>query len=72
MLSLVDVSKSKENSEREKAYWNSFHCQNRIISSKNRIYGKYCKNRFCTVCSAIRKVDIINRYYPILQTWEEP
>ena len=46
MLSLVDISKSKENSEREKAYWNSFHCQNRIISSKNRIYGKYCKNRF--------------------------
>lgn len=72
MLTLVDVSKTKENPEREKAYWNTFHCQNKIISSKNRMYGTYCKNRFCTVCSAIRKADIINRYYPTLKTWENP
>ncbi|TWP27366.1 hypothetical protein ETU09_07945 [Apibacter muscae] len=72
MLNLIDLSKSKEDYQRQKSYWNSFHCQNKMVSSQGRIYGKYCKNRFCTVCSAIRKADIINRYYPTLKTWKEP
>ncbi|TWP24872.1 hypothetical protein ETU10_02610 [Apibacter muscae] len=72
MLNLIDVCKTKEDSQRQKSYWNTYHCQNKIISSKNRIYGKYCKNRFCTVCSAIRKADIIHRYYPTFKSWEEP
>ncbi|TWP31796.1 hypothetical protein ETU08_00380 [Apibacter muscae] len=72
MLNLIDVCKTKEDSQRQKSYWNTYYCQSKIISSKNRIYGKYCKNRFCTVCSAIRKADIIHRYYPTLKTWKEP
>ncbi len=72
MLTLVEVVREKEQPEKEQAYWNTFHCQNKIVSSGNRIYGKYCKNRFCTVCSAIRKADIINRYYPKMKTWEDP
>lgn len=36
------------------------------------LHGKYCKNRFCTLCCSIRKAEIINRYYPIIKQWKEP
>lgn len=71
ILSLIDVTKKKYEPEREKAYWNAYHCQTQIITYNNRLYGNYCKNRFCTICCAIRKADIINRYYPILKEWED-
>lgn len=71
-LSLVDVVKKKGNLEREKSYWNTYHCQNKIITSEGKLYGKYCKNRFCTLCSGIRKAEIINKYFPVIATWEQP
>lgn len=72
MLNLVDVSKVKKNSQREKAYWNTYHCQNRVISANGRLYGHYCKNRFCTLCMSIRKAEMINKYLPIMQAWPDP
>ena len=72
ILSLIDVAKEKGDKERVKSYWNAYHCQSKIVSKDGRLYGKYCKNRFCTNCLAIRKADIINRYYPLLKEWEEP
>ncbi len=72
MLSLVDVSDSKESIKNKKGYWNTYHCQNKVFTSNDKLYGKYCKNRFCTVCCSIRKADIINRYLPVLQNWPEP
>lgn len=71
ILSLIDVVKAKGEPEREQAYWNAYHCQNKVIISENRMYGNYCKNRFCTVCCAIRKADTINRYYPIISQWKD-
>lgn len=35
-------------------------------------FRKYYKNRFCTLCCANRKADIINRYLPTVQAWEKP
>ena len=70
-LALIDVVKEKGESEREQAYWNAYHCQDKVIVSGNKLYTKYCKNRFCTVCNAIRKADTINRYYPVLLKWED-
>ncbi len=52
--------------------WNTFHCQNHVYTANGRIYGTYCKNRFCTICCAIRKADIINRYLPVMQKWKQP
>ena len=60
------------NPEIRKGYWNTYHCQNRVFTVNGRVYGKYCKNRFCTLCCANRKADIINRYLPIVQIWEKP
>lgn len=72
MLSMVDVCKTYGTPETLKALWNTYHCQNRIITANGRIYGKYCKNRHCTLCCANRKADIINRYLPFISQWPEP
>lgn len=72
IMNLVDVAKAEGDQERVKSYWNTYHCQNRIISSYDKFYGNYCKNRFCTTCCGNRKADIINKYYPVIKNWKEP
>lgn len=71
-LKLVDIANKKGEEERAKSYWNAFHCQGKLISSNGRIFGKFCKNRFCMLCCSIRKAEIINSYLPTIKTWEEP
>jgi hypothetical protein len=72
MLALVDVANSRGDTERADSYWNTFHCFQKIKSEDGRLYGDYCKNRFCPVCCGIRKAEILLRYLPVLQTWESP
>ena len=72
ILSLIDVSENKHNPSRIKPYWNTFYCQNKVYTADGRLYGKYCKNRFCTLCASIRKAEIINRYLPTIQLWDDP
>lgn len=71
VLALIDVVKEKGEYEREHAYWNAYYCFNNVISTEGKMYGKYCKNRFCTICNAIRKADTINRYYPVMSQWPD-
>ncbi|WP_421811065.1 protein rep [Flagellimonas sp.] len=72
MLKLIDIAKEKGEPELEKAYWNTYYCQQRVITANGRLYGKYCKNRFCTLCCSIRKAELINKYYPVMSNWEDP
>jgi len=72
MIALVDVCKLKGELERAQRYWNAYHCQSNLTKSKGRIYGNYCKSRFCLVCLSIRKAEIINKYLATIQTWEDP
>lgn len=53
LLCLIDVAKEKGATERVQHYWNAYHCLNSVVISGNKMYGKYFKTRFCTVCSAI-------------------
>lgn len=71
-LSLIDVAVSKNEPQRVNAYWNTYYCQNNVVSSTSKLYGKYCKNRFCTICLGIRKAELINKYLPIINNWKEP
>jgi hypothetical protein len=71
VLSLIDVTKENGEPERIQAYWNAYHCLNNVIVANGKMYGKYCKNRFCTICNAIRKADTINRYYPVISQWKD-
>ncbi len=71
-LNLIDVAKEKGENEKLKSIWNAYHCQSQVITANGRIYGRYCKNRFCTLCCSIRKAEIINRYYPVIGQWDMP
>lgn len=72
MLSLIDIAGSKGLASQQKSYWNTYYCQNKLLTSDGRFYGKYCKNRYCTLCCSIRKADIVNRYLPVIKLWPKP
>lgn len=72
MLKLIDLTKENEGIYKTSSLWNTYHCQEKLITANGRLYGKYCKNRFCSICNTIRKADIINRYLPDIEKWEEP
>ena len=72
MLRLIEVAQENGEQELEKSYWNTYYCQQNIVTADGRLYGKYCKNRFCTLCCSIRKAEMINKYYPVMKEWEEP
>lgn len=72
MLVLIDIAKEDGDEIRQKAYWNTYYCQQMIVTSDGRSYGKYCKNRFCTLCNSIRKAELINKYFPVMSEWENP
>jgi len=72
MLKLIEISEKNSEPELAKAFWNSYYCQEKVYTANGRLYGKYCKNRFCTLCCSIRKADIINRYKPVIEKWEDP
>lgn len=72
MLKLIDVAQKEGEPELEKSYWNTYYCQQNLFTADGRLYGKYCKNRFCTLCCSIRKAEMINKYYPVLKEWKEP
>ena len=72
VLSLMDVAKQKGDDDKQNSYWNTYYCQNKIIITDGKLYGKYCKNRFCTLCCSIRKAEIINSYLPTIKEWKEP
>lgn len=69
---LIDASKNNEKSTLHKSYWNSYHCARLLtLRSDGLLSGRYCKNRWCLVCNSIRTAQYINRYQPVLETWED-
>lgn len=69
-LSLIDIADKSSTDIRKKSYWNTYYCQNVVQTASGRLYGKYCKNRFCTICCSIRKALLINKYLPEVKRWE--
>lgn len=72
VIAMADIAKANGESDMCKRYWNTFYCQNKLISYEGRYYTDYCKNRWCATCCGIRKAYILNQYYPIIVKWEEP
>ena len=57
--------------EREKSYWNTFHCVNTLEeNTEGKITAKYCKNRWCIVCNKIRTGILHNTHKKSLQAIE--
>lgn len=73
VLKLIDVAKRKgATNDQLIPYWNTYNCLKTVYSSEGRLYGRYCKNRFCTVCCAIRKAELILKYLPQIRKWKDP
>lgn len=71
VVNLIKVAEQKQDNCMIRSYWNTYHCQNKLISIGRTLYGRYCKNRFCKICSGIRKAELIIKYKPIIETWPD-
>lgn len=72
ILALIDVAKSKDAKHRVRAYWNAYHCMSRLYQVEGKLHTLYCGTRFCTICSGIRKAELIHRYKFTISTWAKP
>ncbi|MEZ4804604.1 MAG: protein rep [Bacteroidia bacterium] len=73
LLNLITVAEKKSrNPKIIKSYRNAYYCLNEVETSGNKLFGKYCKNRHCLNCAAIRKAELINKYLPIVKQWKDP
>lgn len=71
-LALIDVANLKGDQERVKSYWNAYNCLKIVNSNDSKIFGRYCKSRFCLTCNSIRKAKLVNKYYPVIIEWSTP
>lgn len=57
-----------------KSYQHSMYCADVLTPNKQqtKLTAKYCKNRWCPLCSSIRIAMLINGYGPQLKQLEEP
>ena len=67
MGALMDVAKENNDWDMHKRYKNTWYCFTYMKTDGERAFGKYCKNRWCTVCSANRKGRLIKQYLPIIE-----
>jgi hypothetical protein len=65
VFKLVDIGDSKLN----KAYWSTYHCSSILHLKGDTLTSKYCKQRWCIVCSRIRTAQVIKQYLPAFQEW---
>ena len=72
VIRMLEIADLRGDKAIYKQLWNTYHCQEVLYSANGRIYGKYCKNRFCRTCSGIRKAELIKKYLPIIITWVDP
>lgn len=71
-LALVDAEKENPESTLGKAYWNTYHCAASLsLKSNGTVSGKYCKNRWCLVCNSIRTAQLMKKYIPAIEEWED-
>lgn len=71
-LSIINVMQDEHNPAKENAIWNMYYCQSKLHSIGNQVFGTYCKNRLCNVCSTIRQGEIVRDYQPLIQDWKNP
>lgn len=69
---LADIAKSKGRDDMVNSFWHCYYCQSILKVHDGKSYGYYCKQRFCPICSSIRKAELINKYKPIIEKWDAP
>lgn len=69
---LADIAKNKGREDLAASFWGMYYCQSELIVHDGKTHGYYCRQRFCPMCSSIRKAGLINKYKPIIAKWEDP
>ena len=69
---LMKVAEEEQNAKWYDRYNNANHCLDSIITHNKKAFGKFCKNRCCLVCCSIRKAMYINKFLPIVESWNDP
>lgn len=68
-VGLVEASE-KTDSELIKSYWSSYHCAGVICEHQDgKVSTRYCKTKWCLVCSRIKTAKLINQYRDNLTEW---
>ena len=57
-------------SDMERSYRRSIYCADQLEQVNGRLKAKYCGNRWCLVCAAIRTARAWDGYQPIIETRE--
>jgi hypothetical protein len=55
----------------EEKYRDTYYCSNTILVDKGVAKSKFCKRRWCTICNRIRTADLIQKYMPTVESWEQ-
>jgi DNA-damage-inducible protein D len=58
----LSVKLASLDSSLKKSYWNSYYCNDNLVQEGDKITGKYCNNRWCSVCNRIRTAKLIKGY----------
>ena len=70
---MLDIAEKKGNKAFVKSLWNAYRCLDTITTSDGRMFTNYyCKSRFCAVCAGNRKAELINKYKPVIEKWDDP
>jgi prophage antirepressor-like protein len=67
----LSVKLASLDSDLKKSYWNSYYCNESLTQEGNKITGKYCNNRWCSVCNRIRTAKLIQGYNVPLSELED-
>ena len=59
----LSINLASLNTDLKKSYWNSYYCNHTLTQEGNKITGKYCNNRWCSVCNRIRTRNLIEGYH---------
>jgi hypothetical protein len=54
----------------EQAYRNTVYCSANLQQEGGTLVTRYCGNRWCLCCNRIRTGRAMNRYLPVVDTWE--
>lgn len=71
-LKLAIHAKSEGDKIAQKSYWNTYYCMHKVTTSNGYAFGDYCRNRICAICSGIRTAELIRKYQPIVEEWDDP
>jgi hypothetical protein len=69
---LMEIALKKGELERYESYKNTYYCQSKVYTANGRMYGTYCKNRFCEICLGNRRMQKSKNYLPEIKLYPAP